>query len=52
MDTTMNPRPMVPWTHDPTVRILVVPSPPSLNHSPDSACVGAQRITFVGRFLA
>ena len=35
----------------PTERILVALSPPSLSHSPDLGCVGAQRIMFLGRIL-
>ena len=35
----------------PTDKISVAPLPPSLSHSPDLSCVGAQRIMFLVRFL-
>ena len=36
---------------EPSDKILVIPAPSSLTHSPDLGCVGVQRIMFPGRFL-
>ena len=44
-------RPMHATIPDPTDRLLMSLPPPSLSHSPDLGCVGAQRIMFLGRFL-
>ena len=45
------PRPMHTTIPDPTDRFSMGLLPPSLSHSPDLGCVGAQRIMFLGRFL-
>ena len=44
-------RPMHATIPDRTDKILVSLPPPSLSHSPNLGCVGAQRIIFLGRFL-
>ena len=51
LNHTAGPIPCTPQSLTPLTKILVIPPPSFLSHSPDLGCVGAQRIMFPGRFL-